>query len=445
MSRQTARCASGAALIALLLLAHAMVKELDHDENQFIASGALLARHGLLPYRDYPYFHMPYLVAMYAAIFSATDHLLLGARLCSTVCSIATTLLIAQITWQLFVDHPTRFRRLAIVAIVLLFLASQAVQATAGRAWNHDVPTLLLLIAYRIARTRSGQFSSIRRISAAGILVGVAIGCRLTFAPAAGAFVLALLTSPSIDRRRRKAIGFLIGVVVALAPCGVMFALAPRGFIFGNLQYPLLNLDFRHDQRYVHGVTSAGKLQNFCYQMFAQPGNLFVVLLFVAALAVVLHSCRQEFERRFDIRLLMLLLLSVFIGALVPTPLYPQYFYTPVVFILVASAVMISRSAVTDLARRRWERAFQTAMIVSVPGIAIGYQDVLKLGSPGQSVPMLVHAPAWRSPVPPTTAACSRSRRSSRSKAALTSIRSWRPVPSPGASARSSMNHWKPA
>src|SRR5881392_3436095 len=50
------------AAIFLLLMSISVAHPLDHDEHQFIASGALLARRGLLPYRDYPYFHLPNLV-----------------------------------------------------------------------------------------------------------------------------------------------------------------------------------------------------------------------------------------------------------------------------------------------------------------------------------------------------------------------------------------------
>src|SRR5205085_8843685 len=69
-------------VLAVLLLSRSMHHDLDHDEHQFVASAALLARRGLLPYRDYPYFHTPGLVFVYAAIFkTCTSHLLLGARL----------------------------------------------------------------------------------------------------------------------------------------------------------------------------------------------------------------------------------------------------------------------------------------------------------------------------------------------------------------------------
>src|SRR5258706_11870815 len=74
--------------VSLVLLG--MSKPLDHDEHQFVAAGALLARRGLLPYRDYPYFHMPNLVFVDALLFRFTGHLLLAARAVSIVCGVST-------------------------------------------------------------------------------------------------------------------------------------------------------------------------------------------------------------------------------------------------------------------------------------------------------------------------------------------------------------------
>jgi hypothetical protein len=45
-------------LIAITLFGIAMSCGSNRDENQFIAAGALFARQGLLPYRDYPYFRI---------------------------------------------------------------------------------------------------------------------------------------------------------------------------------------------------------------------------------------------------------------------------------------------------------------------------------------------------------------------------------------------------
>src|SRR5579859_4814717 len=54
------------ALALLLVFSMSIGKGLDVDEHGFVASGVLLARHGLLPYRDYHYNHMPTEVLIYA-------------------------------------------------------------------------------------------------------------------------------------------------------------------------------------------------------------------------------------------------------------------------------------------------------------------------------------------------------------------------------------------
>jgi hypothetical protein len=45
---------------------------LNHDEHQFVAPSVLLLREGLLPYRDYPFFHTPNLVFVFAPLFAAS-------------------------------------------------------------------------------------------------------------------------------------------------------------------------------------------------------------------------------------------------------------------------------------------------------------------------------------------------------------------------------------
>jgi len=49
-------------LICGLLFSRAMNSYISHDEYQFVASAQLLVSRGLLPYIDYPYLHMPYMV-----------------------------------------------------------------------------------------------------------------------------------------------------------------------------------------------------------------------------------------------------------------------------------------------------------------------------------------------------------------------------------------------
>src|SRR5947209_5849539 len=94
------------ASVGLLQFAHAMQLPLDHDENQFVASGWLIAHAGLLPYRDFPYFHLPYLSLVYALVFQFTTYPLFAARLISLAASIGSALVLYLILRQLPLLQP---------------------------------------------------------------------------------------------------------------------------------------------------------------------------------------------------------------------------------------------------------------------------------------------------------------------------------------------------
>ena len=101
------RLASGLFLAALLLVLFGMSmgRRLDHDEHQFVAAGALLARRALWPYRDYAYFHTPNLVMLNALVFRASDHLLLASRVVSTVAGFLAVLVPAS-AWNVSARSP---------------------------------------------------------------------------------------------------------------------------------------------------------------------------------------------------------------------------------------------------------------------------------------------------------------------------------------------------
>jgi hypothetical protein len=78
-----------------LNISSAVRADYNHDEDQFITSARLLLDEGLLPYRDYPYFHTPYLVFVYALLFALTgNYNLLAALIFSAVCATASVLLV---------------------------------------------------------------------------------------------------------------------------------------------------------------------------------------------------------------------------------------------------------------------------------------------------------------------------------------------------------------
>ncbi len=111
-------------LFALALnLSRAVRAEYNHDEDQFIASARLLLDEGLLPYRDYPYFHTPYLVFVYALLFTFTgNYSLLTARIFSAVCATASVMLVFWMVLYFFRNHSLKYRYLAAISILCFYL-----------------------------------------------------------------------------------------------------------------------------------------------------------------------------------------------------------------------------------------------------------------------------------------------------------------------------------
>src|SRR5262249_7881535 len=135
-------------LLLPFVLTLGMQRELSHDEHQFIASGALLARKGLLPYRDYPYFHMPGLTLLYAGVFRLTPYLLLAARACSVVAGTLTLSAVLYLAMDLLAGQPPGLRLAASAGAAVLLLTNPLFVFTTGRAWNHDLSVLLALAAF---------------------------------------------------------------------------------------------------------------------------------------------------------------------------------------------------------------------------------------------------------------------------------------------------------
>src|SRR5260221_14286452 len=112
------------ALVFLFLASADANKALNHDEHQFIASAMLFSRHAILPYKSYPYFHLPDLIPVYAVLFSTTNYLLLSARLFSTTCATLTLALIFLIAFDLGEKWSYPRRLLIAIGSVVLMLAN---------------------------------------------------------------------------------------------------------------------------------------------------------------------------------------------------------------------------------------------------------------------------------------------------------------------------------
>jgi hypothetical protein len=309
----------------IALFVRAMLAGLDHDENQFVASGKLLASIGDLPYRDFPYFHLPLLVWIDAGIFHFTDHLLLVARTFSVVYAWLSLLFVFALAWRSAAGGAWSRRWSMAAGVAALLFVNQLFTYTYFRAWNNILPPLLTLGAF------ASQWAAANRQSRplfflSGIILAMAAGTRLTAAPLVLPFLIMAWLVPGAPLRQRTqfvilhVLGFAIGLLLILAPVmGSLPAIYFDNFVYNGP----INMAYRGGSSSQFLPALAGKIE-FLVTLIAHPANLSF-LVAVIWLGVVPVSRREDL--RYPRRLILLLLAFSFVGALAPTPSFRHYYY----------------------------------------------------------------------------------------------------------------------
>ena len=383
-----------ASLLTATIIGHSLIRPLDHDEHQFVASASLLARDGLLPYRDYPYFHMPYLVFGDAMLFRLAGRgapLLLIARLVSAACAVATVWLVATIPWRLHRAATVMERSARSIIAAAVLVTCPIFLAASGRAWNHDASELLLLIAALL------MLGAIERrycrplpMLICGFLLGLSIGVRLTAFPAAVAFFGWLCADRSAPWRHRipAAAALIAGIFIALLPCIWLYLLSPRGFIFGNFEYPTLNTAWRLSHGPLMPSTSpAGKVVYFFSRLVFSSGAGFLVALVLLAIWTLRSTIAREHHR--EMNFLATLILFLLVSSFAPSPLFLVYFYAPLPFVILWLCYAARTMPRQD--RRIVLSAGAGVVGCIVCGLSI-FRDGVGIFHPAQWVPTQIHA-----------------------------------------------------
>ncbi len=375
----------------VLLFAVAVGAPLNHDEHQFVASAVLLADDGLIPARDYPYFHTPNLVGVYAALFLATDHHFLTARLFSMFCAWLSLGLISACTWHAFQNWPPRQRLALTLGAATLLLFNPVFIYTFGRAWNQAFPALLTLLA--IASQIHGAARLQKRwFFVTGLLVALAVGSRISYAPLALPFLVmaALIPSASFRERAFFAIALAVGGVIGSLPLLALFAEAPAAFVFDNFIYnSQINSAYREASGDLRSALPTKLL--FFARTVIHPGNLVITVAFLAFAiwpAIRSGACR----RNYPLTLVLALFPFALFGAWAPTPSYSQYFFL-ISFLAILGAVFgLATRDPSILQRPRFVRVAVLALLLSVGSSIFEYRHLLWVGNVAGWVPMQLHA-----------------------------------------------------
>ena len=325
------------ALTFLPLFTASMNAELIRDENMFVALGALLSRTSLLPYRDFPYIHTPYLGVVFALVTQISDRLLLSSRMVSVAFAWLTLVLLYVAAWAASRGRPHWQRGVIATGTLLIVLVNPVFQYTARYAWNHQLSTLLALASFLLiwhARGR-GPGSQHWVIFSAGILLGLAAGVRLTWVTTGPAYLLLLLTAGGRTRERwTGAAYFVAGTIVANLPILSLLALYPREVWFGVVEWHRYDT-LAHELPGFWGPTLPMSLRAKAVYMATQAigGDPAGLMLYFAAAFFFLNAVvflAQSHAFRLELLLMLAVLLSIFIGVLAPTPVFYSYFYAPI-------------------------------------------------------------------------------------------------------------------
>ena len=377
-------------IVLVISFSRAMNRSFNHDEHQFVTPAALLIQGGLLPYRDYPYFHTPNQVYLYAALTWWTPYKLLAARTIQVLCGTAIAALLCAIAWRLLGRMDPLGRWLIAGGLLLVFVSSRVFKHTDGLAWNHETSTLCALAALLLyLRGLSGLRPTSFALS--GLLLGGAIGIRITFAPVAVPFLLSFWLSRSPVRRGQRLGGLLLwslGMTVGVLPAIVPLLTLPSQFIFGILGYPRLTA-------LVHlksvKVTLLDKIVYFLHKLVDQQADAALLLLFLYCATFAAWRAKAWSGPHGGAILLTLgILIALVPGVLAPTPPQIQYAYPLLPFMVLVIVYVLASAPVQPAAR--WVRLTGAALIIVVAtDLPVSYQRLTSLLTPGRWLPMREH------------------------------------------------------
>jgi hypothetical protein len=362
----------GAALLLasflLLQTSWTMGRNINHDEHQFLAPAIFMAREGLLPYRDFPLFHLPNLPLVYACLDRITGAPLLASKAFSVLCSFTCALVLVLLCRKY---PPANTQKWALPAAVLalgFLFFDPLFSYGSGKLWNHEFPTALSIAA--TAFVISGSETH-RKSSAliAGILAGTATGSRLTFAPLLLPLCLAhlLFLNASFRSRTLLAASFSAGAFIGLLPTLYCFWAAPEAFLFNNFEFPRLGLLDPANERIHKTTVWWRKLRYFAKEVVLPSWPLFTATLLLLpgrTAAWFRHRRPQDFPAA----LVAILFPFLLLGCFAPSRYQYQHSFVLIPFLILGAVLGASHDPIRKA--KKWALFLLLGASITLPWIS---------------------------------------------------------------------------
>jgi hypothetical protein len=346
------RWAGAWAGVAALLVIAALFRYIEHDDGQYVGAVALM-RSGL-PYRDFAYLQTPLQPLLLGPLAGLAEEWLYPAlRIANALMGAAA----AGLVYRIVVEAGAAKRVAALAAACMI--CSHIFLFGATQARNDMLPLLLhasgLLLLLRVWRGEGGVIAAL----AAGLLLGAAASAKISYGlPAFAAGVAALVCWRQLGTARLAA--FAVGGVLGLVPCLVFWRLAPDAFAFEVFRY---SVDGPYEWQHLLGQP----------EMLGLPIRLARCVMFlvqgVGLLALVMVAVdRVRRPREGGVTALLdALILAGVIAAVLPVPLYAQYWIPVMPALFVRFALLLSE-------RGGWP--VKLALVLLPVGVAVTAIDV---------------------------------------------------------------------
>ncbi len=269
----------------------------------------------------------------------------------SALCATLSAGLLFLLTYQENQHRSMKIRYLFGALFGVLLLTNPLVNLTSGRAWNHDLPTLLIFIVFLLFRQGFQKANSKVWFFVGGIFLGLAIGTRLTYIfvtiPLLGMIYL-FPGEASIPHRLKLILYFTMGLGLALLPALYLLLLAPEGFYFGNYVYPRLHTVYQSLQRLPSGTTVGGKIPHFVSNVLTDPLNLILYGGYLYLFLRFARSKKSDKLANFYFVFTGALVVALLLGAFAPTPALVHYYFAPMPFLVMALMIGVARFTKPD-------------------------------------------------------------------------------------------------
>jgi len=210
-----------AVVLAAVFVPMALFRFVDADEGTYLLVSRLVAE-GRLPYHDFFYPQMYVLPYVYGAWMKLVGYSWYAARLLSAVFCVVLGLLVCRQVTRLAGARAWG------VAATLVLASSSFAFAWYPLVKAYALVTLLIFGAYAVLSARSSW-----RWAASGLLLGLAVACRVYVVGVLPAFLLELyLTERDARARSIQLARFTIAFAVALLPAAMLFLINPETFLF---------------------------------------------------------------------------------------------------------------------------------------------------------------------------------------------------------------------